>query len=272
MEGIYITHPVMPNQQDLLEEGVQRIQVRLDESLGVFLIRKYKTLTLGGGQEDHGYTLPRKPEGSPSWSHALCLPGTMGEKTGLAFILGDQCYWTETTTSKGKAANSSNWTPMKITAEHLILASLQTNPDPHNKFWLEAIVAEQKFRDGKPLGKKTRPWPSGFHLAWLKIAMNTGFWRDPELSGCDESKPVLRIPMEGDLMDHLLGTMRRGAIISMAHRYPEELPEASEVIQETTKARPVDSTWLALLPLCSRQLELGKKKEKGQASTKKGTK
>ena len=77
------------------------------------------------------------------------------------------------------------------------------------------------------------------------------------MAGRDEKKPVLRIPMEGPKMNYLLKAMRRGAIISMAHRYPEELPEAAEFLREATKVEPADAKWASLLPLCEELRELG---------------
>jgi hypothetical protein len=61
---------------------------------------------------------------------------------------------------------------------------------------------------------------------------------------------ILRsLKMDEKSTKNLIERLRRGAIVSMALRAISELPDAAQIIKNSTGKKPKDNTWMSLLEL-----------------------
>lgn len=244
MNQCFVNYPSIPvPDQEILGEGTSRIQIRIDQG-PFFIVRSHGP----DGKQDSVFPLPSKPNGSPPWQYAISLPGGYEKERGVVFLVGRHWgFWSFDTQSQ------KNWkTNAEIPDKHFLMASLETDPTPFDKFCKELLVIEDFF--SKQL-KKELPknnWPTKFHTHWLEILMETDCSSNKELleSQSSSNTRVLRsLKMDEKSTKNLIERLRRGAIVSMALRAVNELPYAAQIIKSSTGKKPKDNTWMSLLEL-----------------------
>lgn len=222
----------------------QRIRSRIDEE-SMFLVRMENPY---GVKVDKVYTLPNKPMDSPPWKFAITAPALLKKEKGLLFTLKERgIFWT---LEKEKA---SSWVKIQEQIDkEFILASMEIDPSPHRLFCQELLQSQDCEGKNKPLClHKNNPWPKNWHSKWLELLLKTDFFEEKILeSKRDSNKTSIKFPMKLQSARELLTKLKRGAIVSMAHRCCDELPEAHKLLVETTGNYPEDKTWKSLLKLC----------------------
>ena len=128
-------------------------------------------------------------------------------------------------------------------SEIQILNSLITNPYPHQKFLQECLLARKLEISGEGALPDT-PWPLQLHSGWLTILENT----KAKQTNFTIPKPPnsIFIPTHPTLINTLIGAIKRGIVVSMAIRSPEELPLAKKILCTQRNHKPKDNTWKSL--------------------------
>lgn len=221
-----------------------RVKSRIDEE-SMFLVRMENPQ---GVKVDKIYNLPTKPTDSPAWKFAITAPALLKKEKGLLFTLKEQgIFWT---LEKEKA---SKWVKLHEQIDkEFILASMEVDPSPHKLFCQELLHAEEcEKQKSTPQFKKQNPWPYRWHSKWLELLLETNFCEEKVIqSTSNNGKSSINFPMEFKKAKDILTRLKRGAIVSMAHRCPEELTAANKMLTEATKQNPKDKTWKSLLKLC----------------------
>lgn len=223
----------------------QRIRSRIEQDC-MFLLRMENTQ---GVKVDKVYALPDKPRDCPDWKFAITTPAQLKKEKGLLFTLkGRGLFWT---IDKEKASPWVNL-PEQIDKE-FILASMEVDPTPHRLFCQEILHAEacEKTKSAICL-EKHNPWPNNWHSQWFELLLETNFLEEKmfNLNKSNVNNVNLRFPMALNDAKNLLIRLRRGAIVSMAHRCSNELQKTQELIIKRSNTAPRDKTWKALLELC----------------------
>jgi hypothetical protein len=223
----------------------QRVRSRIDEDC-MFLVRMENPQ---GVKVDKVYALPNRPKECPPWKFAITTPAMINNEKGLLFTLKERgVFWTL------EKETASSWVKVNEQIDKdFILASMEVDPSPHKLFCQELLHAEKCERESlTPSLNRQNPWPANWHSKWIDLLTETEFFEEKELN--DKVLPersCLRFPMDLSKAKELLVKLRRGAIVSMAHRCSEELLEAKESLIEKTRRKPKDKTWKSLLELCS---------------------
>jgi hypothetical protein len=236
----FVNYPTIPTpDKEILGEGTSRIQIRIDE--GPFFIVRYHNTK---GKEDRVFPLPSKPAGSPSWQHALSLPGSYEGERGIIFLVGQHWgFWSFDTESQ------RNWkTKAAIPNKHFLMAALETDPTPFDRFCRELLLIDDIFTKKLKKELPRNNWSSKFHTHWLEILMETDCSSNKE--SLESNTRILRsLKMDEKSTKNLIERLRRGAIVSMALRAISELPDAAQIIKNSTGKKPKDNTWMSLLEL-----------------------
>jgi len=240
MNQCYVNYPNIPcPDQEILGEGTKRIQVRIDES-PFFIVRSHTNTS----KEDRVFPLPQKPQASPNWRYAITLPGGYKNERGLVFVLGDFWgFWSfETESQRVWRQNES------IPNKHFLMAALETDPTPFDKFCKELLLAEKVFNKESTQPVPRSHWTHKLHTHWFEILMETNCSSNKD--SLESEHRILRtLKMDENSTKRLIEKLRRGAIVSMALRAINELPNAVKIIEKATNRTPKDNTWMSLLDL-----------------------
>lgn len=232
----------------------QRIKSRIDQE-NMFLVRMEN---YQGVKVDKVYELPSRPKQSPSWKFAITAPALLKKEKGLLFTLKENGLFWELEQEK-----PSKWVKLQNQVDKdFILASMEIDPTPHKLFCQELLHLEECQKSNvKPSLENQNPWPENWHSKWLDLLLETKFVEMSEKDSVIDKKDsddnhssnrYIKFPLEFNVATELLKKLRRGTIVSMAHRCRAELPNAFELMSNVYKNSKVKNDWKSLLELCNK--------------------
>jgi hypothetical protein len=240
MSECFVNYPLIPSpDSEVLGEGTSRIQVRIDED-PFFIVRSHGI----DGKKDRVFPLPEKPQSTPPWEYALTLPGNYKGERGLVFVLGSYWgFWSfETESQRSWKGNNS------IPNKYFLMAALETDKTPFDKFCRELLLAEKILMNETKQNLSKNNWSQGMHCHWLEILLETQCSKNKEhLSS--EDRILKPLKMDEKSTKELIGKLRRGTIVSMAQRATNELIHAPKIIESCIKKKPKDNKWMSLLEI-----------------------
>jgi hypothetical protein len=260
----FIKHPPLPKPKIKTSKGVeQRLKVKILEEAAMVISRMNPDLSI---VEELQY-LPTKPSTLCPWKNALIVPAESEGHQALVFFMGTYRWiWLLDERSHLGWKKSA-----EAITENIVLSSLEINPEPHDTFLKECLRANEIEKTGKGMIPENT-WPPLLHLKWLEVLTKLEIkdvskkeinsFKEEKEKAIETSKEVpnltssnidigglILFPMGGDDTKTLIKTIKKGIIIAMALRAPEELRLAREVLIRSTGCQPTDNTWKSLLEL-----------------------